>query len=208
MSQSPENESNPPIEEDGLYEVVEPKEPAVPEQHGPLPGGAGDDSTEWFVGLPDGNREGPLSLATMKQRIAAGSLSRADLVWKAGMSGWTPAGQVPGLFETSMPGPNPPPLEPHESGPESDDADVSWQVASAQVMDRCDSFFNHPRFFRVFGRLCAGLAVVFLAITPLAAIVGSTGWFVYVFWCLLLFLVGEAAAAILDRMERTTNDKQ
>ncbi|GIH02150.1 antifreeze protein, type I [Rhizocola hellebori] len=66
----------------------------------PLPG-------QWFVGA-DGNRLGPFDLDALRARAGSGSLSAETLVWKAGMSGWLPAGQIPEL--ASVLATTPPPL--------------------------------------------------------------------------------------------------
>jgi membrane protease subunit (stomatin/prohibitin family) len=53
----------------------------------PLPG-------QWFVGA-DGQKRGPFDLDALRAQAGSGALSADTLVWKSGMSGWLPAGQVP-----------------------------------------------------------------------------------------------------------------
>jgi hypothetical protein len=168
------------------------------------------------VGLPDGQREGPLPQAEMKRRIGASELSRADLVWRQGMAGWAAAGTVPELFGAPAPAPgpgpapgaSPPPRPATSSGPDMGQAAAPLRTASADVMRRFDSIFERPLFFRVFGRISAVLAAFMLLVAVIAALMEKGGWFIYVFWFALLFLVGEAAAAILDRLDRSQDGRE
>ena len=57
----------------------------------------------WYC-AKDGQRLGPFSFAQLRQMMMAGALGPADLVWQEGLTDWTAAGIVPGLF------PAPPPL--------------------------------------------------------------------------------------------------
>lgn len=64
----------------------------------PLPGQPAAEQVWIAVG---GRQEGPLSVDEVRRRIAAGQLGADALVWKPGMAGWTPLGEVPdfaGLF--------------------------------------------------------------------------------------------------------------
>jgi membrane protease subunit (stomatin/prohibitin family) len=66
-------------------------------------------AAEWYVGV-DGRQQGPFDLNALSSQAASGGLTRDTLVWKSGMSAWTPAGQVPelsGAFAAV-----PPPLPP------------------------------------------------------------------------------------------------
>jgi membrane protease subunit (stomatin/prohibitin family) len=66
-------------------------------------------AAEWYVGV-DGRQQGPFDLNALSSQAASGGLTRDTLVWKNGMSAWTPAGQVPelsGAFAAV-----PPPLPP------------------------------------------------------------------------------------------------
>jgi hypothetical protein len=54
---------------------------------------------EWFV-TREGNRFGPVSVDDLKFEAGRGELNpRLDMVWKDGMDGWIPAGEVEGLFK-------------------------------------------------------------------------------------------------------------
>jgi len=205
----PEADSaKPAAEDDDLYGVSESEEPAL--EGGGAPGGGepppgGGAAPEWYVGLPDGQREGPLPRSEMKRRIDAGDLTRSDLVWRQGMAGWAAAGTVPELFPAQAAGPGtsgPAPPRPASARPEKGETADQLRAASADVMRRFDSIFERPIFFRVFGRICAVLAAFMLLVAVIAALMDKGGWFVFVFWFALLFLVGESAAAILERLDR------
>jgi membrane protease subunit (stomatin/prohibitin family) len=63
----------------------------------------------WHIAL-NGSAAGPFTAQQISAAVARGEVSGSTLVWSAGMSAWTPAGQVPGLaacFHAAMP---PPPL--------------------------------------------------------------------------------------------------
>lgn len=58
----------------------------------------------------NGQSTGPFDAATLKQMAANGQFTAQSQVWKAGMSSWQPAGQVPDLaqiFSSQMPPPPP-----------------------------------------------------------------------------------------------------
>jgi len=53
----------------------------------------------WFV-THEGKQFGPVSIDDLRFEAERGELSpKHDVVWKKGMEGWIPAGQVEGLFE-------------------------------------------------------------------------------------------------------------
>ncbi|WP_328316672.1 SPFH domain-containing protein [Streptomyces sp. NBC_00388] len=89
-----------------------PQQPAAPAPAaaaapaGPPPLPAQD---QWFIGV-DGAQQGPYDSGVLSGLVGAGTLTRATLVWKDGMSGWLPAGQVPGV--SGLFGSVPPPLPP------------------------------------------------------------------------------------------------
>src|SRR5271165_20745 len=64
-------------------------------------------ATEWYY-RREGEQNGPISPAQLKQLVASGELGPADLVWREGLSGWAPATKVKGLF-ADRPRPTPPP---------------------------------------------------------------------------------------------------
>lgn len=64
---------------------------------------------EFFAAL-DGQQAGPFDMATLTEYVKAGRIDRSTLVWRAGMSGWTAAGEVDAL--SSLFRALPPPLPP------------------------------------------------------------------------------------------------
>ena len=66
-------------------------------------------AVQFFVGL-DGKQAGPFDLSTLGQMAARGQLTRETLVWKQGMSAWSPAsavGELGSLFGATPPPPPP-----------------------------------------------------------------------------------------------------
>lgn len=59
-----------------------------------------------------GQSQGPFPLEQLVAAVARGELNAATLVWSAGMSGWTAAGEVPALrgYFAAPPPPPPPPV--------------------------------------------------------------------------------------------------
>ena len=57
---------------------------------------------EWFV-THEGQQFGPVTLADLQFEVGRKQLNpRLDLVWKEGMDGWIPAGDVEGLYEKDV----------------------------------------------------------------------------------------------------------
>ncbi len=69
------------------------------------PGGAGGSSPPPLPGGPTfhvamgQNQTGPFDMAALRQQATGGTITRDSLVWKAGMSQWAKAGEVPELAE-------------------------------------------------------------------------------------------------------------
>lgn len=57
----------------------------------------------------NGQTSGPFTMAQLADGIATGQVKADTQVWAAGMSGWTPAGQVPQLAQHFAAAPPPPP---------------------------------------------------------------------------------------------------
>lgn len=57
----------------------------------------------------NGQTTGPFSLARLGRMVAEGTFSRKTMVWSAGMSGWTEAGEVDALARLFTVAPPPPP---------------------------------------------------------------------------------------------------
>jgi membrane protease subunit (stomatin/prohibitin family) len=64
---------------------------------------------QWYVGVGS-ERAGPFDAAALSAQVAAGALTPASLVWKAGMTAWTPAGELADLAGAfaAVPPPLPP----------------------------------------------------------------------------------------------------
>ncbi|MFI6758020.1 SPFH domain-containing protein [Micromonospora sp. NPDC050417] len=86
--------------------ALAPTPPPVPTPAGPPPLPA---QGQWFVGV-GGQQQGPYDLAGLAGQLAAGTLTRATLVWRVGMAQWAPAGEVAELG--SVFAATPPPLPP------------------------------------------------------------------------------------------------
>ncbi len=75
----------------------------------PLPGAPA--SVPTYMVAINGQQAGPYSAVHIAQYIASGQLTGATLVWRQGMTGWTPLAQVPELAGTMAPPlPGVPPL--------------------------------------------------------------------------------------------------
>jgi membrane protease subunit (stomatin/prohibitin family) len=61
--------------------------------------------TQWYAGI-GGQQAGPFAADSLAQMIQSGQITRETLLWKEGMAGWTPAGDIPevsALFSTGPP---------------------------------------------------------------------------------------------------------
>jgi hypothetical protein len=61
---------------------------------------------EWFYAV-DGNQMGPVGTDELKRLATLGELKPTALVWRDGLSDWTPASKIPGLFAAPAPAPAP-----------------------------------------------------------------------------------------------------
>jgi membrane protease subunit (stomatin/prohibitin family) len=66
--------------------------------------------SQFFIAV-NGAQQGPFDDNTFRGMIQSGAVKKETSIWKQGMAGWLPAGQVPELaaFFNSMPPPMPPP---------------------------------------------------------------------------------------------------
>jgi membrane protease subunit (stomatin/prohibitin family) len=64
---------------------------------------------QWYVGIA-GAQQGPFDVNGLAGQVHGGAMTRSSLVWKNGMAGWVPAGEVPELAQLF--GAVPPPLPP------------------------------------------------------------------------------------------------
>ena len=66
-------------------------------QSGGFKSGGGNVTAEWFY-VENGREKGPITAGQLKELAASGQLRPDDLIWKDGLKGWKPAGQLKGLF--------------------------------------------------------------------------------------------------------------
>lgn len=58
----------------------------------PIPAAALE-KAEWFVVI-DGQQVGPLTASAVERRMDGGGVTTETLIWREGMTGWTPLGQT------------------------------------------------------------------------------------------------------------------
>ncbi len=93
-----------PISAPGPAPTVAPTPAPAQAPPGPAPPApAPPTSPQWYL-VVGGQRVGPLSQADLAARAQSGEITRETLVWRAGMTDWTPAGQLPDLAPL-LPGP-------------------------------------------------------------------------------------------------------
>ncbi len=66
-------------------------------------------AADWFLARPGRETLGPISAQQLKQMGSAGEVQATDLVWRPGLTKWTPAGQIKGLLTGSGEMPTAPP---------------------------------------------------------------------------------------------------
>ncbi len=160
---------------------------------------APDAAAVWYVGKADGQREGPLQLSQLKQRIAAGQLTGETLVWKDGMPDWVPAQTVPELFKGGpAPAAGAPAAAPSAAAPSFSASPAAAPRGSGDVMGSLDRMFSSPKFFRMVGRVCGAVGVLMLLFSIILYFADVWWWFDGSMMLLLFFFIGEAAGAILD----------
>ncbi len=153
-----------------------------------------DPAGEWYVGSADGQREGPLSVAEMKRRIASGKLTGKDLVWKQGQPNWIAAGTIPELFGAA----------PAAAAAPARRGGQAAEIAG--FMRMLDGAFSRPAFYRVTGRVCAVAAIIMTLVSiPLFFITSARQYssFTGAMVLALFFFVGEAAGAVLESLGRS-----
>ena len=77
---------------------------------------------EWYY-AKHGERQGPVSLATLRSMVVTGEVAQTDLVWRKGMADWIPAGQVPEISGVNSDPPATPVASP-ASGTQTPQAEV------------------------------------------------------------------------------------
>jgi hypothetical protein len=74
-------------------------------------------AAEWFYSRDGKNNSGPVTVDQLQALAGSGQLLPSDLVWKEGMPGWQPAGQLKGLSFPVTEAPPPPPRTQPPSAP-------------------------------------------------------------------------------------------
>lgn len=139
-------------------------------------------------------------MGTLKQRLAAGSLSTETLVWREGLSGWVPARTLPELFDktaTATPSavPSPPAFD--------------WATTQAQLSQSFLYLLGTTRFYRMLGWAAGALAVPLLLLGPFCLLLYSDAkWLFLALNLVTLFVVGHATATILTAIQRPTVPKE
>ena len=59
-------------------------------------------SSEWYCTI-DGQKQGPMGSAQLKQLAQSGKLRSSDMIWKAGMDKWVPATSTERAVQRSCP---------------------------------------------------------------------------------------------------------
>jgi len=141
-SQAPKAAGIETAHDDGLEFEPEPASSQPPT----MPGGDNAPPGVWYVARPGRPQLGPITLVALKKQLVAGTLSPADLVWKAGMPGWVRAETIPDL-SAAPPGV---PLPLARNGFDR----------NADLLRHLNAILAGAAFYRVIGRSCAGLGVI------------------------------------------------
>jgi TM2 domain-containing membrane protein YozV len=118
---------------------------------------------EWYYSEA-GEQRGPIPLAELKQRAAAGKLGRGELIWTDGMADWKPAGEVRGIFDGG-------PVIVHNSPPVP--PDVSSKKLAAGICAILLGSFGVHKFILGYTTQGVILLVLFLVTCGIAAAVTS-----------------------------------
>ena len=171
---------------------------------------AANNST-WYVATPEGKQEGPISIASVKERLQSGSIQPMQLVWREGMTDWTPAGQVPELAIAPPAPAGGPALVPPVAGPIpaapnqfASSPVASSPVAPTKLAQQSEAFLSDlgsPAFFRNVGRGC-GIAGIVVILGSLAVLIFGYAQFTFGAILCLMWIIGEGTAAILHSLER------
>ncbi len=182
-SQAPKIAGIEPAHDDGLEFEPEP----APSQPPTLAGGDKEPPAVWYVARPGRPQLGPITLVALKKQLVAGTVSPADLVWKAGMPGWVRAETIPDL--SAAPPAVPPPLA--RGGFDK----------NADLLRHLNGILAGAAFYRVVGRSCAGLGLIIFLGSLLLSYWQWT-WFTGAMLFLVIGLVGEAAGNVLEALHR------
>jgi len=62
---------------------------------------------QWYYFDPENQQQGPFSIGEIRQFIAEGILTGQSFLWHNGLTTWTAANKIPGVFATPAPAPDP-----------------------------------------------------------------------------------------------------
>ncbi len=62
---------------------------------------------QWYYLDPENQQQGPFSIGEIRQFIAEGILTRQSFLWHDGLTTWTAANKIAGVFATPAPAPDP-----------------------------------------------------------------------------------------------------
>ena len=173
-----------------IYDVLSAEEPRIGDVE-VSPDESAEVADRWFFAPGGRARQGPVSFSALKQKAASRELARQDLVWREGMPKWKRADDVAGLFDDQPPGLGPqPPRLPPKAAP-----DLS-RIVQALPAWPCSS-----DSLRLCGYVAAGLAGLTLVISLILRYWGYT-WFTGAVLFMLVFIVCQGMAAILDALNR------
>lgn len=142
---------------------------------------------DWFLAGPGGKQLGPFHETQLRAKIAAGELQLSDLVWKAGFEKWLPLGEAPGLENLR-------PAEPKQS-PTPD-------AGKAGFMSQVNKVLSSPAFFRIAGLVCVGLALITVVASAVVWLIKGASAFSQVIPLLLIFIVCEGVASMIEALRR------
>jgi hypothetical protein len=143
-----------------------------------------DDDPLGMAGRPDPGNEPDDDLVVVPQQKPTGPNAEDR-----------PRKEQPESFDVSGLYDQPPPPPPPSSPPQRSGSEFT------EYFRLPDKRFSRPGFFRVVGRVAGCLGLVLLVLSVLGLAWGRT-WFTGALILILMFLVGESAAVILDAVAR------
>jgi len=147
--------------------------------------------TAWLVHSPERGQFGPMTITELRELIRTRQLSPTALVWHEGMPAWVVVKDTPEFTDLCSDGAAA--LGPAAVVRRRDAWDEIRQWLSGEPCVIC----SQPRFFRICGRTGGVLALVTLLGSLVLWFWGKT-WFIGVVGLCLVFLLGEAIAAVLE----------
>jgi len=174
-----------------IYDVLSVEEPRIGDVE-VSPDESAEVADRWFFAPGGRARQGPVSFSALKQKAASRELARQDLIWREGMPKWKRAGDVAGLFDDQLPslGPRPPRL------PQATAPDLS------RLLQTLPAWPGSSISLRLCGYVAAGLAGLTLVISFILRYWGYSTWFTGAVLFMLVFIVCQGMAAILDAVNR------